>query len=105
MGAHGKRTAKCSTAAAGHSYPPILIIFFIFFALMTLVFLGTPHRHSCFTVEEVTWASHQGESHCMSHHVVVDRAAIDNRHESEHLPLCPWYERADTRKTCETWRA
>ena len=58
MGAHGKRTAKCSTAAAGHSYPPILIIFFIFFALMTLVFLGTPHRHSCFTVEEVTWASH-----------------------------------------------
>ena len=56
-------------------------------------------RHSCFTAEEVTWASHPGESHCMSHHVVVDRAAIDNRHESEHLPLCPWYERVDTRKT------
>ena len=54
-----------------------------------LEYLFAPY--SCFTVEEVTWASHPGESHCMSHHVVVDRAAIDNRHESEHLPLCPWY--------------
>ena len=43
-------------------------------------------RYSVFTVEQVEWASDPDESHC-----VVLRAAIDNRRESEDLPLCPWY--------------
>ena len=42
--------------------------------------------YSCFTVEEVTWASHPDEPHR-----VALRASIDNRRESEDLPLCPWY--------------
>ena len=42
--------------------------------------------YSAFTVEEVKWASDPSEEHR-----VVLRAAVDNRRESDDLPLCPWY--------------
>ena len=42
--------------------------------------------HSVFTVEQVVWASDPDEPH-----LVVLRAAIDNRREPEDLSLCPWY--------------
>jgi hypothetical protein len=49
-------------------------------------FLFAPY--SVFTVETVELSS---RNTYLDPHVVTLRAAVDNRHEPEDLPLAPWY--------------